>query len=841
MKKTFLPTAITIASLMITNLSFATPAVPRSAVPPLPITPTPSTTLVVPAGIAQDNPLPPIPGKMRTQVEQARARQAMEAALAKYLRYWGPRYQVAPVEVTVEGEWAHGVAKWQGQAKTLNGPIHILAHRLPDGTWEALLPGADGVYLQWLEAMPEHLVPASEKSQLRAQAAEAEALRRPQAMPTVLPAANVIPPSKKEASKTVGPVLGLVQPTATPTPQVQRPAVGAQQEGRWATYTDRIFGYSFEYPSSWVVKPHTLSGSLSSVAFLAEREQESLIVYIDADWQGKTKEPINFSLAGIPGIRRSIRGGQNPPQELVIFEKDGRVYTIQFIYDNDEDLNIFEHILSSFYFLEAPLQKGAALIGGIQTEVGILSTFPQCPAQNKPGWPTWGTVIVPAGNWGGVNVYSNGGDVNNACWDTFGYKYQCVELVQRLYAQKWGYPNIWTGVGCASQMMENHPSDIVAIWNGNSPPPRWGDALVFGSPDGCGHVAVVTRVEGGRVYFVEQNWSMWGEDSLRIDSGNHIENRGTYWVRGWLHSPRNSGGGSCDATNVPSGYSKCAEEGERCNFSGTQQVYYGANNCYKVKSFTNGVDCNNNNFGDPLPGVHKACYVSNPSSGCDATSLPSGYVKCADENGYCSFSGTQQVYYGADSCYKVKTFTDGVACNNNNFGDPLPGVGKACYVPPSCNPNANQIALYANTGYGGSCVTLGVGDYPNPGYLGSLGNDNAESIRVGSNVQAILYEHDNYQGRSETFTSNDSNLGDNYIGANSVSSVKVQWRAQPPAAPALQSPPNGAVFNEGQGINLSWSATGNEYYGEVWGGPASTLTFGWQSGTSKDIGPQWAG
>ncbi|MBM3190482.1 MAG: hypothetical protein FJZ90_17425, partial [Chloroflexi bacterium] len=100
--------------------------------------------------------------------------------------------------------------------------------------------------------------------------------------------------------------------------------------------------------------------------------------------------------------------------------------------------------------------------------------------------------------------------------------------------------------------------------------------------------------------------------------------------------------------------------------------------------------------------------------------------------------------------------------------------------PPSCNPNADQIALYANTGYGGSCVTLGVGQYPNPGHLGSLGNDNAESIKVGSNVRGILYEHDNYAGRSETFTVDDSNLGDNTIGANAVSSVKVERRAQPP-------------------------------------------------------------
>jgi len=160
---------------------------------------------------------------------------------------------------------------------------------------------------------------------------------------------------------------------------------------------------------------------------------------------------------------------------------------------------------------------------------------------------------------------------------------------------------------------------------------------------------------------------------------------------------------------------------------------------------------------------------------------------------------------------------------------------------PSCDPNADQVALYADTGYGGSCVTLNVGDYPNPGYLGDLGNDNAESIKVGGNVQATLCEHDDYQGRCETFTGDDSNLGDNTIGANVVSSVRVQSRTQPPSAPALQSPGNGSAFNEGDSITLSWSDTGDEYYGEVWGGPGGTLTFGWQSGTSKNIGSQWAG
>jgi PKD repeat protein len=63
----------------------------------------------------------------------------------------------------------------------------------------------------------------------------------------------------------------------------------------------------------------------------------------------------------------------------------------------------------------------------------------------------------------------------------------------------------------------------------------------------------------------------------------------------------------------------------------------------------------------------------------------------------------------------------------------------------------------------------------------------------------------------------------------------------PPDPPTLQSPGNGSTFNEGESITLCWSDTGDEYYGEVWNGPGGTLTFGWQSGTCRNIGSQWAG
>ncbi len=134
---------------------------------------------------------------------------------------------------------------------------------------------------------------------------------------------------------------------------------------------------------------------------------------------------------------------------------------------------------------------------------------------------------------------------------------------------------------------------------------------------------------------------------------------------------------------------------------------------------------------------------------------------------------------------------DTITGDDGNLGDNPVGANNLSSMKVQgrqCNPNADQIALYANTGYGGACVVLGVGDYPNPGTLGPVGNDNAESIKVGGNVQGILYEHDNYGGRSETFMGDDDNLGNNNIGANSVSSARVQQRAPAPTATSVPVP-----------------------------------------------------
>lgn len=68
--------------------------------------------------------------------------------------------------------------------------------------------------------------------------------------------------------------------------------------------------------------------------------------------------------------------------------------------------------------------------------------------------------------------------------------------------------------------------------------------------------------------------------------------------------------------------------------------------------------------------------------------LPPGAVKCANEWGTCTLpSGTPAtVYYGAGSSWSSRGAVSGsIACNNNSFGDPLYGTGKACYYVAAVN------------------------------------------------------------------------------------------------------------------------------------------------------------
>ncbi len=58
---------------------------------------------------------------------------------------------------------------------------------------------------------------------------------------------------------------------------------------------------------------------------------------------------------------------------------------------------------------------------------------------------------------------------------------------------------------------------------------------------------------------------------------------------------------------------------------------------------------------------------------------PATWAHCADENQTCSFSGTKDVRYGADTRWVTQTnVTGSIQCRNSVFGDPAPGTIKSC-------------------------------------------------------------------------------------------------------------------------------------------------------------------
>ena len=69
------------------------------------------------------------------------------------------------------------------------------------------------------------------------------------------------------------------------------------------------------------------------------------------------------------------------------------------------------------------------------------------------------------------------------------------------------------------------------------------------------------------------------------------------------------------AAATSGGWTFCANETEQCNFSGTKQVRFGANDVYSYGTFSDGVACSNAAFGgDPVAGVSKHCDYAESST-----------------------------------------------------------------------------------------------------------------------------------------------------------------------------------------------------------------------------------
>ena len=125
-------------------------------------------------------------------------------------------------------------------------------------------------------------------------------------------------------------------------------------------------------------------------------------------------------------------------------------------------------------------------------------------------------------------------------------------------------------------------------------------------------------------------------------------------------------------------WSTCASENSFCRVPYPTTVRYGANGRYVALRVNAGVQCSNRVFGDPAVGLAKRCEFQTPRVATVARVTTPRF--CANEGGFCGFSGTARVVYGIGSQVTSRVVSNGVACSNNVFGDPAPGQKKACYI-----------------------------------------------------------------------------------------------------------------------------------------------------------------
>lgn len=168
-----------------------------------------------------------------------------------------------------------------------------------------------------------------------------------------------------------------------------------------------------------------------------------------------------------------------------------------------------------------------------------------------------------------------------------------------------------------------------------------------------------------------------------------------------------------------------------------------------------------------------------------------------------------------------------------------------------CEPSADQVALFSEPGYKGTCEIFntvanngyGPGWYTSS-YLGLVGDNNTASVKVGANVRAILYDNGSFSGRPTTLEGDDANLNDNRLGGiDRLSSIIVQSRGTAPEPPVIDPPQNGIGLAPTSADSLViawWRGSAVDYYATL-NGPVSLDTGTWITANTWSVGSLPAG
>ena len=856
--------------------------------------PPPSAPVVSPAQAPNSEDwTPPLPDleNLPPEVEEARARQAMEEVLDKYLQHFAPEAQTAPLEVTVEDEWALGVAQWQGEEKAFGDAVHVVAHRLPQGYWQALMPSEEGLYLPWLDALPQTLVSESRKRTLRNLAltygpkpTKGNILDADTLEPLERPGVNVVE-ELPEPGKQLTPI-----PTPTLGPPVDwEPGKEQLLMAQAILYDENnvLIAHSVDGSERRVigrkVKPadaDTLSGNkvlqiddhlphavrashgyeLYGGVYSSGNDQ---VAYLE---QNPSTRAFNVWLADLGGAdRKMLLSEASSPSDLPLLPvawSDAYHTLILNAFVPDSDLT-FEGLWA--------LDLTSGVLGELELGQSGYSSNPLLSPDGE-------LLVFNASTYAHAPLYSN--DVvkvldlrDRTIWTLFR-----SEALDAIWLYGWA-PKDTRDLKLTPHegYREVNPTQLGPYLHGAAPlapdqpglrlPWPRGESHCVTNASHPGYIAIdfdyPNGVTGDAVLAAAA-----GEVVLRendIPTGTYIDNNygnfvklrhsgGYYTLYAHLdyHSITvNVGDQVGQGCKIAEANNTGMSSGDHLHFElrnpSNQTIWPVFEDCSCTPttggcSVSQQVDCGSGTCSAPSLNSPSDNYTeTNPSRNVSFTwsapsdCTPDGYTFRVSTSsnmdivsglpdrgeGGTSTSHTfgsewdnQDLYWSVRACKPCTPYTPGPWASSRRFRiDPQ--------EDPPCNPNENQIALYADTDYRGACVTLGVGQYPNPGHLGSLGNDNAESIKVGAQVEASLWEHENYSGRTSSYSADDSSLWNEEIGGNAVSSVRVEVVQHEPDPPSRVSPPDGATFEEGEDVEICWTDTGDRYYGTVWSGNCS--------------------
>lgn len=427
-------------------------------------------------------------------------------------------------------------------------------------------------------------------------------------------------------------------------------------------------------------------------------------------------------------------------------------------------------------------------------------------------------------------------------------EWQCAELSKRYLYLAYGIaPYSANGNDVVNNCPAN--SNLEKVSNGTANKgPIAGDVISYSGPTADGHTSIVSSssIDGngnGTIVIIEQNYSNSG---TRVHNVSNWSVQSGDGVTGWLHQIQQSGG--CSAPSLSSPGNDYVSNSQSISFSWSALSGCTFNGyTFRVKDTSN-MESGGTTIVDTGEGstTHNVTFGTDWNNkdlywGVKAANAPNGASWAVRHFRIQPGSTPGTGSWHGDFYDTIDRWWDNN--NGNNY---------------KCSVDYSGSTLDQNYGTGAPCSGMDgdswIGDYratinfPANNYVFILQHD--DGIKVWLNGTNIADRGGSAGGDdyvcSERYLSGDQNLRAMLREDGGDARIKITWTTDigvchQPGVPSISGPSNGQSFTDRDPITLSWSSSGNQYYGEIWGGPGGTLAFGWQSGTSINIGTQWPG